>query len=191
MMSTAYYTDTSFEKKDYTIHGFSKGDYDNCRWVNCDFSKVNLSGIRFIECSFTDCNLSMMAVGGTVFNDVQFSGCKMIGVNFDSANDVLFSAAFNTCILDFSIFYKRNLKNSSFSNCQFRETDFSEADLSSLKFPGCDFHQAKFDNTNLEKADLSTAINYSIDPTNNKVKKATFSLDGLPGLLDRFDITIV
>jgi hypothetical protein len=42
----------------------------------------------------------------------------------------------------------------------------------------------------LEKADFRDAINYRIDPGINKMKKAKFSRDGLPGLLTRFDIII-
>jgi fluoroquinolone resistance protein len=48
-----------------------------------------------------------------------------------------------------------------------------------------------FDRTNLEKADFRSAGNYSIDPTTNKIKKARFSLDGVAGLLDKYDIEIV
>jgi hypothetical protein len=43
---------------------------------------------------------------------------------------------------------------------------------------------------NLKKADLRTAYNYHIDPESNKLKKAKFSLQGLPGLLDKYGIDI-
>jgi fluoroquinolone resistance protein len=42
----------------------------------------------------------------------------------------------------------------------------------------------------LEKADLRTAYNYSIDPSINKIKKAKFSLPGVVGLLSKYDIEI-
>jgi hypothetical protein len=47
-----------------------------------------------------------------------------------------------------------------------------------------------FENTLLEKADLRTAFNYSIDPEMNRVKKAKFSIAGVTGLLDKYDIEI-
>jgi hypothetical protein len=47
-----------------------------------------------------------------------------------------------------------------------------------------------FDNTILEKADLRTAFNFSINPVNNRIRKAKFSIAGLAGLLDQFDIEI-
>jgi len=48
-----------------------------------------------------------------------------------------------------------------------------------------------FTGADLEKADLSTSFNYSIDPTSNKIKKAKFSQSGISGLLDAFGIEIV
>ena len=71
-----------------------------------------------------------------------------------------------------------------------REVDFTDADLSGASLDKTDLQLALFENTNLEKADLRTAYNYSINPEINKIKKAKFSLDGLPGLLGKYDIVI-
>jgi hypothetical protein len=49
---------------------------------------------------------------------------------------------------------------------------------------------ALFDRTNLEKANFSTAQYYRIDPNTNNIKRAKFSLDGLPGLLTAYNIEI-
>ena len=57
-------------------------------------------------------------------------------------------------------------------------------------FDGCDLADAVFERTVLEKADLRGAINYSIDPAVNRVKKARFSLEGVRGLLGKYDILI-
>jgi uncharacterized protein YjbI with pentapeptide repeats len=70
------------------------------------------------------------------------------------------------------------------------EVDLIDADLAGTVLDACDFHRAKFDNTNLEKADLRTSYNFSIDPERNKLKKAKFSRDGLAGLLGKYDIII-
>jgi hypothetical protein len=42
----------------------------------------------------------------------------------------------------------------------------------------------------LEKADLRTSYNYSIDPETNKIRKARFALLGIRGLLEKYDIPI-
>ena len=70
------------------------------------------------------------------------------------------------------------------------EADFTGCDLTGAVFDGCDLRGARFDNTILEKADLRTAFNYSIDPTINRVKKARFALPAVVGLLERFDILV-
>ncbi|UPQ74796.1 pentapeptide repeat-containing protein [Chryseobacterium nepalense] len=70
------------------------------------------------------------------------------------------------------------------------EVDFSDADLSLAIFNNCDLSGAVFDNTNLEKADFRTSVNYSIDPSQNKLKKARFSLSQVHGLLLQFNIEI-
>jgi fluoroquinolone resistance protein len=42
----------------------------------------------------------------------------------------------------------------------------------------------------LEKADFRTSNGYSIDPEMNRIKKAKFSLEGVAGLLDKYDIEV-
>ena len=71
-----------------------------------------------------------------------------------------------------------------------QETDFSESDLTSSIFDNCDLTQAIFDNTILEKVDFRTSYNYSIDPEINRIKKSRFSILGISGLLDKYDIEI-
>ncbi|MCW3075998.1 MAG: pentapeptide repeat-containing protein [Bacteroidetes bacterium] len=71
-----------------------------------------------------------------------------------------------------------------------QEVDFSQADLSGSFFINCDLSRAVFDGTNLEKSDLRTSYNFTIDPERNKIKKARFSNAGLAGLLGKYDIII-
>ena len=72
----------------------------------------------------------------------------------------------------------------------FSEVDFTEADLTGALFDNCDLSQARFERTNLEKADLRSSRNFSIDPEINKIKKAKFSIHGITGLLDKYEIEI-
>lgn len=54
----------------------------------------------------------------------------------------------------------------------------------------CAFERATFENTIIEKTDFLSSFNYSIDPETNRIKKAKFSLAGVTGLLDKYDIEI-
>lgn len=71
-----------------------------------------------------------------------------------------------------------------------QEVDFTEADLSISTFDHCDLSNAKFEKTNLEKADFTTAYNYTIDPEINRIKKARFAIPEVIGLLSKYDIVI-
>jgi len=50
--------------------------------------------------------------------------------------------------------------------------------------------RAIFSHTNLERADLRTSYNFTIDPEMNRIRKAKFSLNNLPGLLDKYELDI-
>jgi len=54
----------------------------------------------------------------------------------------------------------------------------------------CDLARATFDNSIIEKADFRSSFNYSINPEINRIKMAKFSVSGLPGLLEKYDIEI-
>jgi fluoroquinolone resistance protein len=85
---------------------------------------------------------------------------------------------------------RQKIKKTIFKNSQLQETDFAETDLTSAVFDNCNLTQAVFDHTTLEKADFRTSYNYSIDPEINRIKKAKFSILGVSGLLDKYDIDI-
>jgi fluoroquinolone resistance protein len=114
----------------------------------------------------------------------------LLGLRFENCNEFLFAAGFENCILNFASFYKMGLKNANFKDCKLQEVDFSECNLSGAVFDNCDLTRAAFEHTNLEKADFRTAFNYSIDLELNRTKKAKFSIPGIVGLLDKYEIEI-
>jgi uncharacterized protein YjbI with pentapeptide repeats len=189
-MEAKYTDEQTFTKVDFSKSPLEMGDYEYCIFVNCNFSNTALSEIRFMECEFTDCNFSNANLKNTSFQDVQFKNCKMLGLQFDACNPFGFAATFDTCQLDHSIFYKMKLGRSSFINCQLQSVDFSEADLKNSKLTSCNLQNATFQNTNLEQADFRNATNYSINPEQNRLKGAKFSLPEVVGLLDTFQIKI-
>ncbi len=185
-----YKEDEKFEKIDFSVKKLEKGEYDNCQFVNCCFSGTDLSGISLSESEFIGCNLSMIKTMQTTFRDVKFKNCKLLGVHFEECSELLFQVNFEDSILDLSSFYKRKLKKIVFKSCSLKEVDFTEADLTQAVFQDCDLEKAVFDHTILDKADLRTAYSYSIDPAANSLKKARFSITGISGLLDKYDIEI-
>ena len=189
-MEQHYFEEQTFEKIDYTATPLKKGEYEYCVFRNCDLSRADLSGIRFSDCEFSGCNLSLAVFNQTGLQGVTFKDCKMLGLHFERCNEFGLSVSFQNCSLNHSSFFGVKIKKTVFKNCQLQETDFTDSDLSGSTIENCDFLQATFLNTNLEKADLRSSINYAIDPELNKIKKAYFSLYGVPGLLAKYDIRI-
>ncbi len=182
--------DQTFDKIDFKEDGLPKEEYDTCTFISCDFYGTDLSGCSFLDCEFVGCNLSMAKLLKTSIQDTTFKNCKMLGLHFDQCNPFNLSFRFEGCTLNYASFFKTKLKGIRFRDCQLQEADFVECDLSGAVFDNCDLLQAVFDRTNLEKADLRTAVHYSIDPENNRIRKAKFSFIGLAGLLDKYDIVI-
>lgn len=165
-------------------------EYENCVFMNCNFAKTDCSEIKFIDCEFDSCDFSAAKILNTSFQNTQFRACKLLGLHFEDCNSFLLSMNFVGCQINFSSFYKLSLKQSIFKDCTLQEVDFSESDLRGSVFDNCDLGRAIFENTILEKADFITSFNFSIDPELNRITKAKFSLQGLAGLLDKYDIEV-
>ena len=84
----------------------------------------------------------------------------------------------------------RKTGKTSFISCTMHEVDFVETNLNSSLFDDCDLSGTQFDNSNLEKCDFYSSYNYGINPDFNKIKKAKFSVRGVVGLLEKYDIII-
>lgn len=189
-MSNLIIENQRFEKHNFELQALPKGEYERCTFVNCNFSNTNISGYIFLECEFIGCNTSTANITKTAFRDCVFKDCKLLGMHFQNCHEFLFAINFYNCQLNLSSFYKLKLKKGIFENCILKEVDFESCDLTSASFAHCDLLDAKFDNTNLELADFTTAFNYILNPESNKMKKAKFSLDGLPGLLTKYQIVV-
>lgn len=114
----------------------------------------------------------------------------MLGLHFDDCNQFGLSFSFDNCLLNHSSFVTTRLKKTIFRNSSLQETDVTECDLTGAIFYNCDLSKSSFHHTILEKADLRTSFNYSIDPEMNRLKKAKFSMPAVIGLLDKYDIDI-
>jgi uncharacterized protein YjbI with pentapeptide repeats len=114
----------------------------------------------------------------------------MLGLHFENCNEFGLSFTFENCQLNHSSFYKTKIKKTLFKNSQLKEVDFTECDLTGSIFENCDLTNATFDNTIIEKVDFRTAFNYALNPELNRIKMAKFSIQGISGLLNKYDIDI-
>lgn len=189
-MSTSFACDETFANIDFTVSGLTHTEFDNCTFANCNFSGMHMENMKFLDCRFTECNLSLAKLGNVVLSNTVFEKCKLLGLLLHECNQLGFTPSFTECVMDNCSFYRLKMQGRTFSKNRFREADFSEADLSGSTFEECDFFDAAFDGTNLREADLRTSFAFSIDPDKNFIAKARFSLQGLPGLLGKYNIKI-
>jgi uncharacterized protein YjbI with pentapeptide repeats len=189
-MERVFIQDKKIEKEYLLTNKLQIADYENCVFNNCDLSNFDLSQRVFLDCEFNSCNLSSAKLIKTGLKNVTFKDCKLLGLHFENCDQFLFEVDFDNCVLNLSSFYKLKLKKTRFKDSNLSEVDFTETDLTSSLLDNCDLSGARFERTILEKADLRTSRNYSIDPELNKIKKAKFSIHGIAGLLDKYDIEI-
>lgn len=189
-MAIKYIFDKQFKNTDFTKHAPELAEYVNCVFLNCNFTNLNLKEFSFEDCTFENCELSNIKVYNTLFKNIKFHGCKLLGIQFDACNTFLLAFEFENSSLDFSSFYQLKIDGTKFINCSLSEVDFSETALNGSHFINCDLTGAMFNLTQLEKADLRSARNFSIDPENNRIQKAMFSSQNLSGLLHKYDLEI-
>ena len=189
-MALTFWTEQEFIKEDYRQTKLPKGDYENCRFVDCLFSEGYLDNQNFVECTFEGCDFTNANISHSIFNTVSFVGCKMVGLRFETCDPLLLSIHFEGCNLSLASFYGMELPQTLFTNCKMHQVDFSETHLRGSSFPETDLENAIFDQTDLEQVDFVSAFNFNIDPSKNKVRKAKFSKEGLIGLLKKYDIAV-
>jgi len=189
-MEDFIHIDKTFDKVIYFDKKISNREFDGCVFKNCDFSNNIFSECVFIDCEFIDCNLSMVKLPYSSLKTVAFTQSKLLGIRFDECQDFLFSVNFTDSNLDYCWLTNKKLQKTRFLNCSLRDVNFSAADLTSALFENCNLEGAIFDETVLAAANFTTAYNYKIDPENNPMRKAKFSMNGIAGLLDKYDIKI-
>ncbi|MDH7445744.1 pentapeptide repeat-containing protein [Aquimarina sp. 2201CG14-23] len=181
----------TFTNQDFSNQKLAGKEYDNCTFANCSFIQADIAVVVFLECTFMDCDFTKVMMKQTAFRDAcSFKDCKLLGANFSSCDNFMFSAEFRGCIMDYVSFYGFEIKNTQFTDCKLVGADFTQAIITGSLFRDCDLANTIFDQTIAEKVDFSTAFNFDIDPTQNRLKKAKFSTKGLPGLLKKYDLEI-
>ncbi|HMI05991.1 MAG TPA: pentapeptide repeat-containing protein [Flavobacterium sp.] len=183
--------DKTFEKVVQFGQKISNREFDGCIFKNCDFSNTIFMECVFIDCEFIDCNLAMAKLPATSLKTVLFKECKLLGIRFDECENFLFKVDFRDCILDYSWFTNKKMPKTNFANCSLKEVNFGGTDLTASVFENANLEGTVFDETILASADFTTAYNFRIDPESNLMKKAKFSVQGIPGLLEKYDIKIV
>lgn len=184
------YYDEIFENMDIKEKILESKEFDNCIFKKCILTEVVLKYCKFIECKFEKCDLSLLKIKNSIFNNVVIEDCKAIGVNWALCEKPFALNIYNSNI-SMSSFYGLNFIHSDIISCKAHEVDFSQTNLEKVNFKNTDLSGAVFSNTNLCYADLAMAINYSINPEINKIRKMKVSINEAISFLQFLDLDII
>lgn len=115
---------------------------------------------------------------------------KLVGTKMNARGLLSTNLKFTACKMDFISLSAGQIKGAAFEACSLRDAHFSESDLYGATFKTCDLNRTLFFRTNLERVDFRTSFNIGMDPDQNRLKKARFSIRSLPGLLQKNGIEI-
>ncbi len=189
-MEDKYFEDQTIGQEKFPADGISKTVYEGCRFIKCDLNDMKITNCRFSDCEFIGCNLSMVKFIETQLSGVSFDGCKLLGCNFSGVSPFAFDVRFNECILDYASFDRVKMPKTPFVDCSMKGVDFNAADLNGSSFIRTNLADAIFSSTNLKNADFTSSFSFIIDPNENNIKNARFSINSLPGLLTKYRIVI-
>ena len=184
------YYDEVIENINLNEQKISSIEFDNCTFKSCSFNKSTFAYCNFTECIFENCDLSLLNINASVFNDVQLIDTKAIGINWTSASSP-FEINFKDSDISMSSFYNFDLRHAKIINCKANDVDFAKTNLEKVDFKDTDLKGSLFGDTNLKNADLSQAINYMINPTQNNLKGTKVSLPQATSFLDYFELKMV
>jgi uncharacterized protein YjbI with pentapeptide repeats len=186
--------DQTFDKVHLEPDEIISGKFTDCVFSQCTFETAIFNNCRFLNCLFLECNLNLVKLPGSSFPATRFEKSRLMGVDWTQATwstsgfDSL--VRFLACVLSHSTFIGLELKRIQITNCIANEVDFRNANLSNADFTGTDLAGSIFGSTNLTEADLSQARNYMVDPSNNILKQAKFSMPEAMALLYSMDIVL-
>jgi fluoroquinolone resistance protein len=184
----SYYQQT-FTRLELAGETVSSVTFEECAFEGCSFINTRLTGARFTGCKFNDCVLSAVIPLNSRFENLVFSSCKTIGIDWTKAQ-AFREITFKDCQLNYSNFRFMKIPRLKMTGCEVIDADFTEADLSGGDFKNSNFEKTRFMKTNLTGADFKGAKNYAIDPRMNTLKKTRFSYPEVITLLNSLDIII-
>jgi uncharacterized protein YjbI with pentapeptide repeats len=189
------HTEQQFKNLDIAHAHIKSVTFHDCTFDHCRFTEVVFQNCRFVNCVFKDCDLSLTQIPNCSFAGTRFTNTKIIGVNWTQAHwpeeGIWSPVEFKKCALNHSTFLGLDLSGIKMERCEAINIDFREANLSQADFAFTDLKDSLFQSTILTGADLSNTVNYQIDPSQNNIQNARFSLPEAMALLYSMDIQIV
>ena len=164
--------------------------FEACEFSACHFSEAGFRRTTFIDCKFVDCDLSMASVDGSVFNGVEFVGCRLLGIDWSRCNGSLFTVSFSASTLDSSVFDGMKLRRVSLQKCSLVGAFFNSSDLQEASFRGSKLNDCSFDGADLRRADFRETECLSLDFSSPKLRGLKLDMAGAVALVRRNGIVV-
>ena len=134
---------------DFSTLALRRVSFRHCRFVDCDWSGVELEDVIAEHCDWSASRLT-----GVRWHGCRWTDCK--GVGFDCSDGILHRSSFTNCN-----FLSTNFKGSTFKQVSFVQTDLTGAQLSQcrwkdLTFSHCKLAEASFFRTAMGGLDVTT-----------------------------------
>jgi uncharacterized protein YjbI with pentapeptide repeats len=170
-------------------------DLSDKTFYDCDFrrisgAEVDLARCTFDDCRFERCDLTMANLMNAKVRSATFLDCKLMGIDWSNVTGVIFGVGFEGCVLSYGSFVGLKMANTKFVRCKAHETTFADLDLTGADFSDTELNGAKFLDTDLTSADLSTAIEYGINPNENRLNKTKFSPEAAIQLAETLGVIV-
>lgn len=168
--------------------------FSDCTFVRCSFSGVRFQQCAFRDCAFFRCKIINPEPERTQAKHLRFEGCSLAGVRWeDFAVPGGFAGPLDQlsgCELKYNSFFQLRLDGFDFSGQAVMETVFDGCSLAQSSFRGCTLAGTLFTACDLRGADFRDAGGYCIDPRQNKLAEARFTLPEAVRLFDGLGVRI-
>ena len=170
-------------------------EFEECSFIDCNFTSAVFENCNLMNCSFRSCQLSLISVPYSRLFELSFVECKLVGVDWTRANWSAyhkdFEISFRQCILNDSSFFGLTLQALVLDECKVQDVDFREGDFSHAVMSYSDFTHSLFMRTNLQSANFTESTQYAINILENQVQGAKFSKHEAVYLLGGLGIELV
>ncbi|SHI15382.1 pentapeptide repeat-containing protein [Ferrimonas marina] len=189
------YDDQTFRQVQASGQAWQGITFDQCQFIDCDFSEIQWHRCVFIDCQFLRCNLNLAQLGFSQFREVAFEHCRMLGLDWTRVNWprlVPFAPIrFDQCLLSESSFAGLKLNGLQMVECKAHNVDFQQGHFVEADFQHSDFSGSIFHQSNLTLANFAEAQNYRINLYDNTLSGARFTRFDALGLLEDLDIELL
>lgn len=157
--------------------------FENCLFLQVDFSGINIKGLHAKNCDFLMCDFDKANMIDVVLENCKFYDREsMKGCYFRNAN--LRRASFKNCDISNGNFQRAIMFQSEFYGCKAQGVNFKFANfthvisrtqiIAQTVLKNCNFKYASFEGVYLKGCDLSESIFINVDFTNSVLDECDF-----------------